>query len=252
MATYGSMRAYTHNMRGHPSDTLNLSSRPIPTLQNTKTPHSSQILVKISHCALNPGASIIMQLLPFFFRTSPSIPEMDFSGTIQEISSGGASEAEGETPLTGGTKVFGSVPVGRHVRNGVGALSEYVVVDAADVVPITVSDDDEVADEKMAQYAGLGIAGATALELMKAAGLKRGDSVLVNGASGGIGHLVVQMCKEVVGETGEVVAVCSGHHEVWVGELGVDEVSVKPFIHIQKLTIQSELERWGNYSKLTT
>ncbi|KAF2033399.1 hypothetical protein EK21DRAFT_108867 [Setomelanomma holmii] len=66
---------------------------------------------------------------------------------------------------------------------------------------------------------GLGIAGATALELIKAANLKRGYAVLLNGAGGGIGHLALQMCLEKVGETGRVVAICSGRSMEWLRKL---------------------------------
>ena len=94
-----------------------------------------------------------------------------------------------------------------------GALAEYVVVPQTSVVPKP----DSISVE---EAAGLGIAGATALQLLKAAGLKTGDSVLVNGASGGIGHLVLQMCCHIVGPTGRVKAVCSSRNAEWVEKLG--------------------------------
>lgn len=75
------------------------------------------------------------------------------------------------------------------------------------------------------QAAGLGVAGCTALLLVKKARLKRGDSVLVNGASGGIGTIVMQLVREVVGDSGRVVAVCSGRNLEMVGKLGANEVS---------------------------
>jgi NADPH:quinone reductase-like Zn-dependent oxidoreductase len=62
------------------------------------------------------------------------------------------------------------------------------------------------------------------LVLVRAAGLKEGDRVLVNGASGGVGSFVVQMCKALVGETGRVVGVCSGGSAEAVKGLGADEV----------------------------
>jgi NADPH:quinone reductase-like Zn-dependent oxidoreductase len=76
----------------------------------------------------------------------------------------------------------------------------------------------------MEALAGLGIAGATALELVKAAKLKRGDSVLINGASGGVGHLVLQIARAKVGGSGRVTAICSTRNVGWVGQLGADEV----------------------------
>jgi len=53
--------------------------------------------VRVSHVALHPGASIILQLCPSIFRNTFSIPETDFSGTIV-----------GQP----GKVVFGSIPVG--------------------------------------------------------------------------------------------------------------------------------------------
>jgi NADPH:quinone reductase-like Zn-dependent oxidoreductase len=187
------MKAWTHTRAGHPSSVLTLSTLPIPTMTS-----SEQTLVRVSHCALNPGASIVMQLLPFMFRSSPAIPEMDFSGTIVSV-------GDSVPNLRPGTQVFGSISTS-------GALAEYVAVPHTAVTPKPKS-------LSMKQASGLGIAGITALELLKAAGLKRGNNVLVNGASGGVGHLVLQMCMQAVGSSGKVVAVCSSRNVEWVEKL---------------------------------
>ncbi|KAK2060588.1 hypothetical protein LY76DRAFT_644594 [Colletotrichum caudatum] len=52
----------------------------------------------------------------------------------------------------------------------------------------------------------------------------RGGRVLVNGASGGVGSLAVQMARAAVGPGGYVVGVCSGRNADMVRELGADEV----------------------------
>lgn len=98
-------------------------------------------------------------------------------------------------------------------------MSEYITVAA----PTVVRKPDGIALE---EAAGLGITGSTALAMLEKAGLKRGDSVLVNGASGGVGTLVVQLAKEAVGESGRVVAVCSGRNIELVSKLGADEVGI--------------------------
>jgi NADPH:quinone reductase-like Zn-dependent oxidoreductase len=144
-----------------------------------------------------------MQLLPFTFRSTPAIPEMDFSGIVVSSS----------CDLKPGTQVFGSIPLSQHVKTTSGTLAEYVAVPQTAVVPKPDS-------ISMEEAAGLGIAGATALQLLKAARLKTGDSVLVNGASGGIGHLVLQMCCHTVGPTGRVKAICSSRNAEWVEKLG--------------------------------
>jgi NADPH:quinone reductase-like Zn-dependent oxidoreductase len=138
------MRAWTHNVRGAPASVLKLTELPAPVIDANK---STEVLVRISNAALNPGGSIMMHLAPFLFRHSPAIPEMDFTGTI--VSSGCGD-------LEPGTEVFGSILVPRHLGTGSGALAEYVVVGKENVVrrPMGV---------KAEEAAGLGVAGCTAL-----------------------------------------------------------------------------------------
>jgi NADPH:quinone reductase-like Zn-dependent oxidoreductase len=205
------MQAYIHLNRGSPSTILSLSSIPKPIITSP-----TQLLIRVSHCALNPGASIIMHLLPFMFRASPAVPEMDFSGTVVDA----GTSVPGERRLKPGTKVFGSIPVGLHIKCGSGALAQYVVVEHSAVVR-------QPQGAKSAEVAGLGIAGATALEIMKVADLKAGDSVLVNGASGGVGHLVTQMCLQRVGPSGVVVGVCSNESKAWISSMLKDDNSAK-------------------------
>lgn len=155
----------------------------------------------------------MMQLIPMIFRTKPCIPETDFSGAIVRT----GSKVPFSRELFPGTAVFGSVPIGEHVSSGKGALAEYVVVPAESVClkPDNVS---------FEQAAGLPIAGITALSVLDLAKLKEGYKVLVNGASGGIGCMALQMAKDVVGNSGKVVAVCSGRNLEMVKGLGADEV----------------------------
>lgn len=207
---HGVMKAWTHTRPGLPSKVLALSTLPIPTITSP-----TQVLVKVSYCALNPGGSIVMQLLPFLFRGSPAIPEMDFSGTIEES----GPDVPKERNLQPGIQVFGSIPIIQHVRNTSGALAQYVLVDHTAVAKIP-----DAASLKTAS--GLGIAGATALELVKAAKLKKGDSVLVNGASGGVGHLVLQMCYKEVGPSGKIIALCSNRNTEWVEKLCTEGITL--------------------------
>jgi len=204
------MRAWTHSRAGHPATVLTLSpNTKIPTITSP-----TDVLVRVTHAALNPGGSIMMQFCPFLFRSKPAIPELDFSGTITTASSAVPESRE----LTPGTPVFGYVSVGLHLGAGAGTLAEYIAVPAVSVVrkPSNIS---------FEEAAGLGITGCTAITLVEKARLKRGDSVLINGASGGVGTIVMQLAREVVGESGRVVAICSGRNIEIVKELGADEVS---------------------------
>jgi NADPH:quinone reductase-like Zn-dependent oxidoreductase len=113
--------------------------------------------------------------------------------------------------------VFGSVLIGPHLKLAAGSLAEYVAVAATSVV----RKPDRASFE---EAAGLPVAGCVALTLIDAARLKAGDTILVNGASGGIGTIVVQLAKKLVGESGRVVAICSGRNVELVNSLGADEV----------------------------
>ncbi|KAE9371128.1 NAD(P)-binding protein [Stipitochalara longipes BDJ] len=205
----GTMKALTHTSRGIPLSVLSLSHNlPIPVIANP-----TDVLIKISHASLDPGASILTTLIPMAFRTKPSIPETDFSGTV--VATGTAVSPSRE--LIPGAKVCGSAPLSGMILHGRGVLAEYVVVPAENVVlkPEGIG---------LEEAAGLPIAGFVALSVMDLARVKKGERVLVNGASGGIGSLVVQIAKQAVGEEGRVVAVCSGRNEGMVKGLGADEV----------------------------
>jgi NADPH:quinone reductase-like Zn-dependent oxidoreductase len=205
------MKAWTHTRAGLPRNVLAVSTLPTPTIASP-----TQVLVRVSYCALNPAGSIVMQLLPFLFRGSPAIPEMDFSGTVVEA----GPDVPKERNLRPGTHIFGSIPVAQHVRSTSGAMAKFVVVDHTAIVRMPDA-------ASLMEVSGLGIAGATALELIKAAKLKKGDSVLVNGASGGIGHLVLQMCCEEVGPSGKVIALCSSSNVDWVKKLCAEESTLR-------------------------
>jgi len=74
-------------------------------------------------------------------------------------------------------------------------LAEYVVVDVKDIAhkPGILS---------LAQASGLPVSGCTALALMENARLKQGDSVLVNGASGGVGQYVIYFYTNLPNHSG--------------------------------------------------
>jgi NADPH:quinone reductase-like Zn-dependent oxidoreductase len=154
----------------------------------------------------------MMHFCPFIFRSKPAIPELDFAGTLIAV----GADVPKDRNLTPGDAIFGSVTVRPHLA-GAGALAEYVVVAASSVVR---------KPEGMAlqEAAGLGVCGSTALMLYDRAGLKAGDSVLINGASGGIGTMVTQLARHAVGPSGRIVALCSGKNAKMVRSLGADEV----------------------------
>ncbi|OJJ95751.1 hypothetical protein ASPACDRAFT_1891578 [Aspergillus aculeatus ATCC 16872] len=199
------MKTYTFAHPGPPSTTLHLNpTHPTPTL-STET----SLLIRISHMALHPGATHMMQLLPAWTQHFPAVPETDFSGIV--LSTGTRVPLTPPPPpdahrfFPPGTAVFGSISVGQHLKNGTGALTEYLVVEMGDVArkPEGVS---------VVAAAGLGVSGVTALALVDVVEgvvgpLEGGERVLVNGACGGVGHFVAQMLASRAGLV--VVGACS-------------------------------------------
>jgi NADPH:quinone reductase-like Zn-dependent oxidoreductase len=165
----------------------------------------------------------MMAIFPSIAYRYPAIPELDFSGTVvtPPAHAGEHQDPVDSSPFKPGDLVFGSIPVGLHLR-GVGALAEYITLPPSTVAHLPSNPSISEAD-MLVQAAGLPVSGCTALALLKAAKLEAGMRVLVNGASGGVGSLVVQMVRRAVGEGGTVVAVCSGGNAEMVKGLGAGE-----------------------------
>lgn len=158
----------------------------------------------------------MLNIIPNVFRAPLSIPELDFAGTIASIHPS-AAETSTARGLAEGDEIFGSISVGQHVKQGAGALASFIAVPADSIVKVPGNMPAE-------QAAGLGVSGCTALMLVEQAKVKAGERVLVNGASGGIGTMVIQMVRRRVGPKGVLVGVCSGRNADLVKDLGADEV----------------------------
>lgn len=207
------MKAWLVTKNGEPKTALTLNrSYPVP-----KQPKAGNLLIKVSHAALNPADLNLMANLPNWipFRRNP-IVGIDFAGTVVKI--GGSSTSQQATAMgdaTVGTEVCGALNV-LSIAIGRGTLAEYIEVPASKVIvkPKSIEARDAVG--------ALGTAGQTAWLVLKESGVKKGDRVLVNGASGGVGSVLVQVAKA---KGCVVYGVCSGANEGFVKGLGAEEVS---------------------------
>ncbi|KAM0259891.1 hypothetical protein ACHAPA_010498 [Fusarium lateritium] len=217
-------QAWVFSKRGLPWDVLSLTSQPIPTLPPPlplpkDVPNPEEwILVKVAFAGLNPGAIFQMNLVPPFIRHPSCVPEMDLSATVIDVWHPDDESVSVQTRrFNKGDKIIAMLPASHTLPTGTGALAQFVRIPARYAVqkPEGVS---------FADGAGCLLTGLTARQLVRESGAKEGDRVLVNAASGGIGSLVVQMLRKVVGVEGFVVGICSGKNVDLVQSLGADEV----------------------------
>ncbi|WP_116475043.1 NADP-dependent oxidoreductase [Zobellella maritima] len=163
-----------------------------------------QIRVRMHYAGVNPidaktraglgwGAQAIKDRLPWS-------PGFELMGVVCEV-------GPEVTRYQLGDRLFGLVSGGGY--------SEEVVVDEHELLPVPSSVLDEMA-------AGLSLAGLTAWQGLTEHGkLQAGERVLIPAAAGGVGHLAVQMAKNL-GAT--VVALGSIGNHAFLNSLGADEV----------------------------
>jgi NADPH:quinone reductase-like Zn-dependent oxidoreductase len=109
---------------------------------------------------------------------TPSIPGHELAGVVSAL-------GYGTTGLSVGQRVFGLADWTRD-----GTLAEYVAVEARNLAPLP-------GDVDFTVGASLPISGLTAWQgLFEHGRLRAGQSVLVDGAAGGVGSMVTQLARE--------------------------------------------------------
>ena len=156
----------------------------------------------------NPADWHILRGKPFFarfsfglFKPKDKILGADFSGIVEAV-------GNNVELFKVGDRVFGETLQG-------GAFAEYICA-PANVCAIMPEGTD------FPEMASVPIAGITALQALITHGqLKEGESVFINGSSGGVGHFAVQIAKAY---GAKVTGVCSSKKVDFVKTLGADQV----------------------------
>ena len=131
----------------------------------------------------------------------PATLGIELAGEISEVGTG-------VTAFAVGDRVMG--PLG-----GLGAYADHAVI-AADKLTLTPADLDDV------RAAAISIASLTAWQALFEAGeLKRGQTVLIHGAAGGVGSFAVQFAVRM---GARVVCTAQGVNASYLRALGADEV----------------------------
>ncbi|NGP89707.1 NAD(P)-dependent alcohol dehydrogenase [Fodinibius halophilus] len=195
------MKAFTKYIYGGP-EILQLEEVEKPTLKD------DHILVNVIANSANPADWHILRGKPFFarfsfglFQPKEKIPGADFAGIVEEV-------GNNVEYFNIGDRVFGTTSTG-------GAFAEYICVPAnvCGLMPQGID---------FPEMASVPIAGVTALQALTTHGnLNKGESVLINGSSGGVGHFTVQIAKAY---GAKVTGVCSSKSVDFVKTLGADQV----------------------------
>ena len=196
------MKAAVHTRYG-PPDVVRIAEVDKPTV----TDH--EVLVKVHATTVNRTDCGFRAAKPFIVRfftglTRPRVAVLggEFAGVVEAV--GG-----GVTAFTAGDRVFG-FSEGRF-----GAHAEYLVMPqdgALATMPANTTFEQAAPSTEGSHYA---------LSYIRAAKIRSGQHVLVNGATGAIGSAAVQLIRSL---GASVTAVCGAPHAELVRGLGADRV----------------------------
>ena len=194
------MRAAVQHRYGPPS-VLEVSEVGLPL------PRRAEVLVQMIAASVHPGDYFVLTGKPYIVRLvyglrrpRHGIPGRDLAGEVAAVGTD-------VTAFRPGDVVFG--------WNTTGTLAEYACVPAENLAPVP-------AGLSVQDAAAVPTSAMTALQALRdIANIRPGQTVLITGASGGVGSFAVQIAKAF---GAEVTGVCSTRNVDMVRSLGVDHV----------------------------
>ena len=178
-------------------EVLTLEEAPRPA------PADGELLVRVHATSVNPFDVAVRAgyVAGYFQHKLPLILGTDFAGVVEEVGAGVSGFAKGD-------EVYGRAGVTRD-----GSYAEYVVVAATEAAPKPRTLD-------FAQAAALPHVVLTAWQaLVEVAAISKGQTVLIHGAAGGVGHVALQLARS----RGAKVAGTASINIDLLRELGVEQ-----------------------------
>ncbi|WP_406437862.1 NADP-dependent oxidoreductase [Streptomyces sp. NBC_00631] len=190
------MHAVVQSVFGGP-ETLEYAGTGIPE------PGPGQVLVRVAGAGVNPGDAVLRSGRVPELVELPWTPGNDVAGVVEQV-------GEGVTRFAPGDGVYGMLPVSRR-----GAYAEFTVAPAGALAPAP-------GNLELALAAAVPLVAVTAWQALAVlARVRPGDRVLIHAAAGGVGHVAVQLAKELGAYV--IGTARPGRHELLRG-LGADEL----------------------------
>lgn len=167
----------------------------------------NSVLVRLAYAGVNPGDSRIRQgqFAPKGRHVFPLVLGLEGAGTVEDVGISGSRFEPGQA-------VYGMF---MHDYMGDGTYAELAPARSRHLVPVPEG-------VPVRDAAAVACAGATALVLVEELlGVGPGDTVVVLGASGGVGHLAVQLA---VAAGARVIGVARSSNHDLVREIGAHDV----------------------------
>lgn len=194
------MRRAQYDRYGAP-DVLYVGQASVPE------PRPGEVLVRVHAASVNGGelvgrAGTLRWITPGPFPRGTGI---DFAGEVARVNGAATGLAEGD-------RVWGILPTRQYATGRGGSAAEYVAVPAELVAHSPAGLD-------LVQAAALPAVGTTAITAVHKVGLRTGERLLVRGATGGVGSIVVQLAHAL---GAQVTGLASAANLDLVRELGAD------------------------------
>ncbi|MCP1429585.1 NADPH:quinone reductase-like Zn-dependent oxidoreductase [Microbacterium foliorum] len=159
------MRTLTHRTFGEPEDVLEVTERPTPE------PGPGQVRLRV---VLSPIHNHDLWTIRGTYGFKPELPAASGTealGVIDALGEGVENLTVGQRVATGGT---------------FGAWSEFIVADAAGLIPVPES----LEDESAAQLVSMPF---STISLLQFLGAEKGDWIVQNAANGAVGRMLAQL-----------------------------------------------------------
>jgi NADPH:quinone reductase-like Zn-dependent oxidoreductase len=175
----------------------------VHTETDVPEPGPGEVLLRVAGAGVNPGDTVLRAGGVPGLVTLPWTPGNDVSGVVERV-------GEGVTRFAPGDEVYGMLAV-----TGRGAYAEFTAVPSDALAPAPKNLD-------LVHAGAVPLVAFTAWQALTVlARVRPGDRVLIHAAAGGVGHVAVQLAKEL---GAHVIGTARAANHDFLRGLGADEL----------------------------